>query len=384
MIRFPRRLLLMDADGLLKLQQHFAGMPDLRLDLDSSECCIQKDEGGLSMNIVTGQRVATGPHRFTRHRLKISCSHIVDQPFVVEAGFLHLGSWVLGERNPSNSGIPSFSRLRRRDLLRPQQDHAWHHLPGCRRQWLRPVKLDASVGLLSTWNNPNWYHWLTLPGLGAWGTEESSAWLFSDRSIPRAIDRPLPELLQRVSQLAIYYRPEAQLYWSRRAVRPRELQASFIENQTDVIADGAFLNQLRQNCWHAVGTQHTDGNSYLYLRRGPKARRPLVDEEQLESFLRQRGFEVIDPAIWTPEETVRRFRGAGCIVAPHGAALANLMFCSPGARVLELLPGELQHYSHYALMSRLLGIQHSHLVGISVGEGFCIDQNKVMFWLDGL
>jgi capsular polysaccharide biosynthesis protein len=52
--------------------------------------------------------------------------------------------------------------------------------------------------------------------------------------------------------------------------------------------------------------------------------------------LRSHDFEIvrIDPA--RPWEQVQASRGAEIMVGVHGAALSNLIFMSPGARVIEL------------------------------------------------
>ena len=41
-------------------------------------------------------------------------------------------------------------------------------------------------------------------------------------------------------------------------------------------------------------------------------------------------------ARWALLEQVDAFAAAQVVVAPHGAALGNLVFCPPGVRVLEL------------------------------------------------
>lgn len=40
----------------------------------------------------------------------------------------------------------------------------------------------------------------------------------------------------------------------------------------------------------------------------------------------------------SPRQQIRLFSEAAVVVAPHGAGLANLVFCSPGAKILELFP----------------------------------------------
>ncbi|BCH57602.1 hypothetical protein RvVAR0630_02260 [Agrobacterium vitis] len=66
--------------------------------------------------------------------------------------------------------------------------------------------------------------------------------------------------------------------------------------------------------------------------------RRVVNEEAVCAFLESRGFEIITPGELSVREQVVAFRDAEVIVAPHGAGLANLVYCRPGAktRVIEL------------------------------------------------
>jgi capsular polysaccharide biosynthesis protein len=48
------------------------------------------------------------------------------------------------------------------------------------------------------------------------------------------------------------------------------------------------------------------------------------------------GFDVIDPGELSFREQVELFSQASVVIAPHGAALANLVFCRPATRILEI------------------------------------------------
>jgi capsular polysaccharide biosynthesis protein len=77
----------------------------------------------------------------------------------------------------------------------------------------------------------------------------------------------------------------------------------------------------------------------LYITRSAGANnRAVVDEAKLIDFLKDRDFDVVDPSELTVVDQIRAFAGASVIVSPHGAALANLVFATPGATVIELFP----------------------------------------------
>jgi capsular polysaccharide biosynthesis protein len=78
------------------------------------------------------------------------------------------------------------------------------------------------------------------------------------------------------------------------------------------------------------------GGERIYVSRARAKRRRLANEEALCARLEARGFRnvFLEELTWTQQMAV--FRGAREIVAPHGAGLANLVFCETGTRVVEL------------------------------------------------
>gem|GEM_PF-1246509 len=82
----------------------------------------------------------------------------------------------------------------------------------------------------------------------------------------------------------------------------------------------------------------------LYLPR--RNNRYPQNEPALAARLAAAGFETFDPAI-TPD-LPRHLAEASHVVGVHGAAFANLVFCAPGTRVLELMPTEIsEHYNRW-------------------------------------
>ena len=80
----------------------------------------------------------------------------------------------------------------------------------------------------------------------------------------------------------------------------------------------------------------------LWLRRAPSARRVLPNQEACLQCLERFGVKPIDPELLSVREQAMTIASASTVVAPHGAALANLVFATPGTRVLEL------HQTRYA------------------------------------
>jgi len=74
----------------------------------------------------------------------------------------------------------------------------------------------------------------------------------------------------------------------------------------------------------------------LYLSRARAAVRRIANENEISEVLRHRNFEIVEAENLSWREQANLFAGASVIVAPHGVALANIVFCKPGTRVVEI------------------------------------------------
>ncbi|MCL2614169.1 MAG: glycosyltransferase family 61 protein [Nocardioidaceae bacterium] len=101
----------------------------------------------------------------------------------------------------------------------------------------------------------------------------------------------------------------------------------------------------------------------IYVTRGttPNTRR-LVSEDATWERLERRGFARVDPGTLSVQEQVDTFAAARVVVAPHGAALTNLVFCRPGVRLLELFaPGYAVH-CYWTITANIPGSRYRYLV----------------------
>ncbi|MBS0641270.1 MAG: DUF563 domain-containing protein [Proteobacteria bacterium] len=81
----------------------------------------------------------------------------------------------------------------------------------------------------------------------------------------------------------------------------------------------------------------TNSPRRLYVSRTDSANRRLINEPEVERVLSEHDFTVIVPGTLSLRQQIRLFRGAEMIVGPHGSGMANLAFCRPGTKVLELV-----------------------------------------------
>jgi hypothetical protein len=78
----------------------------------------------------------------------------------------------------------------------------------------------------------------------------------------------------------------------------------------------------------------------LYISREKAPRRRVANENELWRHLEARRFTKLFLEELSWRDQINAFRHAKEIVAPHGAGLANLVFCQPGVRIVELFNRE--------------------------------------------
>lgn len=95
-------------------------------------------------------------------------------------------------------------------------------------------------------------------------------------------------------------------------------------------------------------------------------RRRILNGRAVADALRTRGFTPVRMETLTMREQATLFAHAECVVAEHGAALANLVFVQPGTRVIELMPANfvpLERPTHHVLGTRR-GARYDVLIGV--------------------
>ncbi len=86
-------------------------------------------------------------------------------------------------------------------------------------------------------------------------------------------------------------------------------------------------------------------------------------------FLTARCFACVDPGSMSVAQQIATFAEADVIVAPHGAALANLVFCSPGASLLELFPAGTLVADYWKMAWGVPGLEYQYLCGTGETAG---------------
>jgi capsular polysaccharide biosynthesis protein len=128
---------------------------------------------------------------------------------------------------------------------------------------------------------------------------------------------------------------------------------------------------------------------FFISRRG---NRRVLNENDLLPILKQYEISVVQPEKLSFLEQVALFSRAELVVAPHGAALANLMFCNARTSVLELFSPRYINVCFWAI-SNLGDLRYSYLEGEgerpkkgydphSIREDMVVSPSKLRFWLN--
>jgi capsular polysaccharide biosynthesis protein len=105
------------------------------------------------------------------------------------------------------------------------------------------------------------------------------------------------------------------------------------------------------------------GLEKIVIKRTGAARRQLRNQDELISAAESKGFTAVDPGSLTVREQMALFSGATDIIAEHGAALTNMMYCrNPDVRITEIFPRD-RTPPHYFWMARELGLHYQAVVG---------------------
>ncbi|MEG4217489.1 tetratricopeptide repeat protein [Microcoleus sp. Pol14C6] len=102
----------------------------------------------------------------------------------------------------------------------------------------------------------------------------------------------------------------------------------------------------------------------IYISRSKCSYRRVINEDQLMGFLGGLGFVPVLLESMSFQEQIALFARAKVIVAPHGSGLTNIIFCTPGTKVIELTsPNYLRHY--YWAIGQQLNLEHYYVTGES-------------------
>jgi hypothetical protein len=240
--------------------------------------------------------------------------------------------------------------------------------PSLFRKW-QPHALKAmagTVGVLTHSGSANYFHWLydVLPRIELL---RRSGRVIDKYVIHRDSIHPFHDetlnMLGIPADKRIYTNNHFHIK-AKRLVVP-SLMSDFVwtkGNYPQPVTYSKWACQFVRNELMSAGSVLTGGSARLYISRAHADKRRLLNEEEIMAKLASLGFAAITPDLMTVKEQIGLFASAEAIVAPHGAGLANLAFCRPGTKVVELFsPAYFPAY--YWILSNHFGLDYSYLIG---------------------
>ncbi|HEU5079721.1 MAG TPA: glycosyltransferase family 61 protein [Opitutaceae bacterium] len=119
---------------------------------------------------------------------------------------------------------------------------------------------------------------------------------------------------------------------------------------------------LRDTFLGTRGGRRGEGRRKLFLSRKDAPSRKLANEDEVFALLQPMGFESVSLTGRSVCEQARLFSEAEIIVGPSGAAFANLVFASPGTRVVEFASPTWLTVYHWMISARR-GLPHTIILG---------------------
>jgi len=259
------------------------------------------------------------------------------------------------------------------------------HPPGWYGRVRKKRIYGQSITLASTHNNPNYFHWLSMPGQSSIFLEE----LFTD---PESSSSPVVITESSLHQTPSWVLEIFDITAPNRSVElvssaQSSVTTSFALQQlhTPVALSPKQLLWLKQKV-NSVINPSLVPKDLIFLSRGTASQRRCVNESEIYAILQPLGFQWHSLDNLPVIDQLNLFRSARCIISPHGAALSNLIACSPKTAVVEFLSGY-GDFSHYFMMSDILDLKHAHIIGKRIDSrngSFCVDPSNVLILVSRL
>lgn len=243
-------------------------------------------------------------------------------------------------------------------------------------------KFNRAIMLMGQ-STTNYAHWLTetLPKLVALNSypEFDHLPLLVDNGLHRNIYESIAILNSKQRDVVLVKQWEPAILneivcVSQPAYEPYVPQGLFNKGLSPTIS--AFsrfaLNRLREAATQAIRESGQLGAELVYFRRNGRSGnlRGIVNSDAVEEYVRAAGFELIAPASLGFMQQVAACSRAKIIVAPVGAALANMIFAPKGCKILTLAPYYLgANYYYYSNLAGVLGHELHYILGQQIDKG---------------
>lgn len=224
-----------------------------------------------------------------------------------------------------------------------------------RRRFRLPKFRHGTALLLGAANSDNYFHWL-LDSLPRWKLLQAAGWRDYDFVLLHSQPRQFQD--ETLDWLGVP------------AAKRLRCSKNFVHQFERLVVPAMPFPLEEVSAWacawlRALAPQKASGPEKIFLSRRGVGGRRLANETELQAALEARGFVSVQPEKLSVAEQAQFLSGARCVVAPHGAALTNLVFSPPGALLVELFHP--QHKNRcYVNLAAACGHRYASLDGQAV------------------
>jgi capsular polysaccharide biosynthesis protein len=220
-------------------------------------------------------------------------------------------------------------------------------------------KIKGRVAVVAAAGGQNYHHWLydTLPRIG----------LLQKTGLIKNIDHIIIGYsglkFQKDSLEVLGIPPEKIIastdHWDFH-IQADELIVTSLPARLGTVSD--WTVEFLRDTFLPVGNRAGGPRQRLYLSRRKAPSRNLVNEEQILEILGKLNFRPFYAEDHSIGETAAIIAAADAIVGVHGSGFANLAFCSPDTKVVDILaPKHLDPY--YWILANLTGSVYGYIFG---------------------
>lgn len=230
---------------------------------------------------------------------------------------------------------------------------------------LRPtISLDRAI-LAGTRYSFNYFHFMVNSLVRVIMADENSV----EDTVPVLLPNAPPQILDLLRlawpQRAMIVMASDDLVFARNLIVPSS--ASFApddpEQSKQAVLDASYLPILKARLDQIYTAGSESGSKTIFIKRqlhrnadGHLAR-TIVNQDDIISFMETIGARIIQPELMTVSAQVDAFRQAEIVVGMAGGALANAIFCKPGAAILVLCQNKVVNPEYIGLMIDALSLR---------------------------
>ena len=236
------------------------------------------------------------------------------------------------------------------------------------RRFRLPWRRRGTALVLGASNSDNYYHWL-LDSLPRWKMLQAANWQDYDFVLLHSLPRRFQE--ETLDWLCV---PQA---------KRLRCSKNFVHQFDRLVVPAMPFPLEKVPVWvcewlRSLVPTTCSGLEKLFLSRRGVTGRQLANDAELQAAVVARGFVSIQLETLSVVEQARLLGRARCVVAPHGAALTNLVFAPPGALLVELFHP--QHKNNcYANLAAACGHRYGSLDGHAIASG---DAKRLEYTVD--